>query len=116
MGLRGKQFSIDQSTDCSLQPMVTLNFTSQKAYDRAGSGPATGSAAFTSPACPAATYHKALMATIDVGSLTAQTIGNPAAQITTNITGANGKLTMAMNRIKGKYLRTSKDRYRANSA
>ena len=37
-----------------------------------------------------------LMTRIDAGSLTAQTVGNPADQITTNMTGAKAKLTAAM--------------------
>jgi hypothetical protein len=105
-------FSLTTPLGCSAR---SVNFTSRKAYVRAGSGAAPSSAVFASPAGLEATYHKALMTTIDVGSLTAQTVGNPAAQITTKITGANGNPTMAMNRIRGRYLRTSKDRYRVSS-
>jgi dTDP-D-glucose 4,6-dehydratase len=59
-----------------------------------------GSAALANPAGLEATNHKALISRINVDSHTAQTIGSPAAQITTNITGTNGKLTRATNRLK----------------
>jgi hypothetical protein len=62
-----------------------------------------------------AVYHKALIKTIIVGSLTAHKIGNPAAQIMRNITGAKGKLTKAINWIRGRYLFGSYERYRATS-
>lgn len=75
----------------------------------------SGSAVLASLAGWEATYHKALIASIDVDSHTAQTAGSPAAQITMNITGANGKLAAARNRTRGRYRCTSKDKYRAST-
>jgi hypothetical protein len=70
--------------------------------DRLSPPAASDSAVFTHLAGLEATYHKALITRIDTDSDTAQTAGSPAAKITTNITGANGKLTTARNRTKGR--------------